>query len=129
MQSTPIPHLILLVVEAVLQVVCISLPGYIFARLGMFSPEMQKFAANLNVALFTPCLSRLPPLIMILCTRGSNMHILVCKYSFHKARLAINNRKTCRAGCDSSHFHRHDTHLFPLLPVHSKGLPTGEAWD
>ena len=35
-----------------------SLPGYIVARQGMFSAEMQKFAANLNVMLFTPCLSK-----------------------------------------------------------------------
>ena len=50
-------HLVLLVFEAVLEVVCVSLPGYIVARQGMFSAEMQKFAANLNVMLFTPCLS------------------------------------------------------------------------
>ena len=51
-------HLILLVFEAVLEVVCVSLPGYIVARQGMFNAEMQKFAANLNVMLFTPCLSK-----------------------------------------------------------------------
>lgn len=49
-------HLILLVFEAVLEVVCVSLPGYIVARAGMFDAENQKFVANLNVALFTPCL-------------------------------------------------------------------------
>ncbi|KAA6411854.1 MAG: auxin efflux carrier superfamily [Lasallia pustulata] len=49
-------HLILLVFEAVLEVVCVSLPGYIVARQGLFSTEMQKFVANLNVMLFTPCL-------------------------------------------------------------------------
>lgn len=54
-----IGHLILLVFEAVLEVVCVSLPGYIVARMGMFDAEMQKFVANLNVTLFTPCLSRL----------------------------------------------------------------------
>lgn len=52
-----IAHLILLVFEAVLEVVCVSLPGYIVARMGMFDAEMQKFVANLNVTLFTPCLS------------------------------------------------------------------------
>lgn len=46
----------MLVFEAVLEVVCVSLPGYIIARQGMFTAEMQKFAANLNVAVFTPCL-------------------------------------------------------------------------
>ncbi|KAG0633181.1 auxin efflux carrier [Tuber brumale] len=49
-------HLILLVFEAVLEVVCVALPGYIIARHGMFDAEMQKFVANLNVSLFTPCL-------------------------------------------------------------------------
>ena len=50
-------HLILLVFEAVMEVVCVSLPGYIIARQGMFDADKQKFVANLNVALFTPCLS------------------------------------------------------------------------
>lgn len=54
---TPLGHLTLLVFEAVLEVVCVSLPGYIVARRGMFDAESQKFVANLNVALFTPCLS------------------------------------------------------------------------
>ena len=52
-------HLILLVFEAVLEVICVSLPGYIVARQGMFDADAQKFVANLNVMLFTPCLSRL----------------------------------------------------------------------
>jgi len=51
-----IDHLVLLVFEAVLEVVCVSLPGYIVARLGQFDAEKQKFLANLNVTLFTPCL-------------------------------------------------------------------------
>ena len=50
-------HLILLVFEAVMEVVCVSLPGYIIARLGHFDADKQKFLANLNVMLFTPCLS------------------------------------------------------------------------
>jgi len=49
-------HLALLVFEAVLEVVCVSLPGYIVASQGMFDAESQKFLANLNVLLFTPCL-------------------------------------------------------------------------
>lgn len=49
-------HLILLVFEAVMEVVCVSLPGYIVARLGHFDADKQKFLANLNVMLFTPCL-------------------------------------------------------------------------
>lgn len=50
-------HLMLLVFEAVMEVVCVALPGYIVARQGMFDADKQKFVANLNVALFTPCLS------------------------------------------------------------------------
>jgi hypothetical protein len=50
-------HLVLLVFEAVMEVVCVALPGYIVARQGMFDADKQKFVANLNVALFTPCLS------------------------------------------------------------------------
>lgn len=49
-------HLTLLVFEAVMEVVCVSLPGYVVARCGMFNTEHQKFVANLNVSLFTPCL-------------------------------------------------------------------------
>jgi predicted permease len=45
-----------LVFEAVLEVICVSLPGYILARKGLFKPEYQKFAANMNMWLFTPCL-------------------------------------------------------------------------
>lgn len=54
----PLGDLILLIFEAVMEVVCVSLPGYIVARQGMFDADKQKFVANLNVALFTPCLSR-----------------------------------------------------------------------
>ncbi|KAH7071659.1 hypothetical protein FB567DRAFT_573289 [Paraphoma chrysanthemicola] len=49
-------NLTLLVFEAVLEVVCVSLPGYIIARMGQFDAESQKFLANLNTQLFTPCL-------------------------------------------------------------------------
>jgi len=49
-------HLVVLVFGAVLEVVCVSLPGYIIARLGHFDADKQKFLANLNVMLFTPCL-------------------------------------------------------------------------
>ncbi|KAK4125219.1 auxin efflux carrier [Parathielavia appendiculata] len=51
-----IDNLVLLVFGAVLEVVCVSLPGYIIARLGHFDADKQKFLANLNVMLFTPCL-------------------------------------------------------------------------
>ncbi|CAK7216911.1 hypothetical protein SBRCBS47491_002984 [Sporothrix bragantina] len=49
-------HLVMLVFEAVMEVVCVSLPGYVIARLGHFDADKQKFLANLNVMLFTPCL-------------------------------------------------------------------------
>ena len=52
----PFPHLVLLVFEAVLEVICVSMVGYIAARKGMFDADAQKLVANLNVALFTPCL-------------------------------------------------------------------------
>lgn len=55
-------HLVLLVFEAVLEVVCVSLPGYIAARQGMLDADAQKLLANLNVTLFTPCLSMKPTL-------------------------------------------------------------------
>ena len=55
----PLGHLALLVFEAVLEVVCVSLPGYIIAVQGMFDADAQKFVANLNVQLFTPCLSKI----------------------------------------------------------------------
>ncbi|KAJ5245413.1 hypothetical protein N7489_005509 [Penicillium chrysogenum] len=52
----PFLQLVLLVFSAVLEVVCVSLPGYIAARQGMFDADAQKLVANLNVTLFTPCL-------------------------------------------------------------------------
>lgn len=50
-------YLTLLVFEAVLEVICVSLPGYFAAQHGMFDADAQKLVANLNVTLFTPCLS------------------------------------------------------------------------
>jgi hypothetical protein len=52
-----IGHLILLVFEAVMEVVCVSLPGYIVARNGILDADKQKFLAEVNVMLFTPALS------------------------------------------------------------------------
>lgn len=65
-QHPPFARLLLLICEAVLEVVCVSLPGYIIARQGMFEAEMQKFVANLNVMLFTPCLSRTSSILIAL---------------------------------------------------------------
>lgn len=63
-QHPPFFHLVLLVFEAVLEVICVSLPGYFAARQGMFDAEAQKLVANLNVTLFTPCLSMDTPKLM-----------------------------------------------------------------
>ncbi|KAA8651472.1 Auxin Efflux Carrier superfamily [Aspergillus tanneri] len=52
----PFLSLVLLVFEAVLEVICVSLPGYIAAKQGLFDADAQKIVANLNVTLFTPCL-------------------------------------------------------------------------
>lgn len=54
--SPDVPYLAMMILEAVVEVVCVSAPGYLVARQGLFTAEMQKFTANLNVALFTPCL-------------------------------------------------------------------------
>jgi auxin efflux carrier family protein len=76
-------HLILLVFEAVMEVVCVSLPGYIVARQGMFDADKQKFVANLNVALFTPCLSKFHKALR---TGSANID------SFHEAGITIEGR-------------------------------------
>jgi len=52
-------HLTLLVFQAVMEVVFLAAPGYILAEKGLFDVAAQKFAANINVNLFTPCLSML----------------------------------------------------------------------
>ena len=49
-------HLAGLVCEAVLEVVFVALPGYIVAWNGMFDANSQKFVAELNTIVFTPCL-------------------------------------------------------------------------
>ena len=72
-------HLTLLVFEAVLEVVFVSLPGYIVARQGMFDAEAQKFLANLNVMIFTPCLSTSPRdeaviVYMLICPVFDSIH-------------------------------------------------------
>jgi hypothetical protein len=82
-------HLCLLVFEAVLEVICVSLPGYIIARLGHFDAEKQKFLANLNVMLFTPCLSMplekqsLPTTLFSILLPSANL-----VFSLHETRIA-----------------------------------------
>lgn len=68
-----------------MEVVCVSLPGYIVARQGMFDADKQKFLANLNVALFTPCLSMYSMAGTIVDCADFN--------SLHKACVAIDCRK------------------------------------
>lgn len=45
-----------LVSEAVLEVVFVALPGFLVAINGMFDANSQKFVAELNTMVFTPCL-------------------------------------------------------------------------
>ncbi|KAK5134468.1 hypothetical protein LTR08_006385 [Meristemomyces frigidus] len=45
-----------LVCEAVLEVVFVALPGFLVAYTGMFDAHSQKFVAELNTMVFTPCL-------------------------------------------------------------------------
>jgi predicted permease len=45
-----------LVSEAVLEVVFVALPGFLVAYTGMFDANSQKFVAELNTMVFTPCL-------------------------------------------------------------------------
>ena len=49
-------HLAGLVCEAVLEVVFVALPGFLVAWTGMFDAQSQKFVAELNTMVFTPCL-------------------------------------------------------------------------
>lgn len=93
-------HLTMLVFEAVLEVVCVSLPGYIIARQGMFTAEMQKFTANLNVALFTPCLSMYTQLLDWL--------LLRLRHSFHQARFTIDGGQTGGSRHHPSHIYCSD---------------------
>jgi len=60
-QSSPqLGHLAGLVFEAVMEVVVVALPGYFAAKYGGFNAEAQKKIAELNITVFTPCLSTNP---------------------------------------------------------------------
>ena len=109
-----LPHLTMLVFEAVLEVVCVSLPGYIVARQGMFTAEMQKFAANLNVAVFTPCLSMFVP-------RAARSRPNWC-YSLHQASLSIDNRQACGPCYYSRDLHSANADFIPLFHRRIKGV-------
>jgi hypothetical protein len=100
-------HLILLVFEAVMEVVCVSLPGYIFARQGMFDADKQKFVANLNVALFTPCLSAYS---------AYDPLALLTKSSLHETGVPIDGRKVPGVGRYPGYLHHTDTRF--ILSFH-----------
>lgn len=103
-------HLTLLVFEAVLEVVCVSLPGYIVARQGMFDASAQKFVANLNVMLFTPCLSTLDGLLGLTFPADDITHS-----SLDEASISTDSRKTGRSGNHSGHIHYPDSRVVSLL--------------
>lgn len=88
-------NLLLLVFEAVMEVVCVSLPGYIIARQGMFDADMQKFVANLNVSLFTPCLSKGFPFL-------DGPKGLMIRGSFYQTCKSAYFREDRRVGCNTS---------------------------
>lgn len=108
---TPLGHLVLLVFEAVLEVVCVSLPGYIVARRGMFDVESQKFVANLNVALFTPCLSRLLPGPILTVFKLPTNH----PTSFYEACFSTDRLQIAGISHHSRHFPRPDSYLISML--------------
>jgi hypothetical protein len=89
------PHLIILVLAAVLEVVCVSLPGYIIARQGMFDAESQKFLANLNVMLFTPCLS--------MCPSSNSTWARLTDRSIYKDCFSADSREIARTGHNTYH--------------------------
>lgn len=98
-----VPHLVLLVFEAVLEVVCVSLPGYIVAHMGMFDADAQKFVANLNVMLFTPCLSTLSHAYAIpscVCAELTDLHFCC---SLYQARVAVDGREIGGSGYHPVH--------------------------
>lgn len=55
--SLQLGHLAGLVFEAVMEVVVVALPGYFAAKYGGFNAGAQKKIAELNITVFTPCLS------------------------------------------------------------------------
>ncbi len=54
--QTPFGTLFLKTLESILEVVFISIGGYILARKKILSKDSQKTISNLNMNLFTPCL-------------------------------------------------------------------------
>ena len=56
-----VPHLIVLVLTAIGEVVCVSLPGFVLAKMGLFGAPYQRWASDVNIWVFTPCLSTSSP--------------------------------------------------------------------
>jgi hypothetical protein len=106
-------HLVLLVFEAVLEVICVSFPGYIAARQGLFDADAQKLVANLNVALFTPCLGTNSFLFFPAwrCLR-SNEYLV---FSFHEIGISTDRREADRSRHYSSHLRHPDTGFISVL--------------
>ena len=94
-------YLVLLVFEAVLEVICVCLPGYLAAQRGMFDAEAQKLVANLNVTLFTPCLS------MDLLSYAANWTPtnIPDHYSLYETRVATHSRETDRSRYHPGHLY------------------------
>lgn len=98
-----------------MEVVCVSLPGYIIARQGMFDANMQKFVANLNVSLFTPCLSKSSEIFL----HPNNSQELMIRNSFYQTCKPAYFRENRRAGCNTCDFRCHD---FGFLLLRFVGL-------
>lgn len=113
-------HLVLLVFEAVLEVVCVSLPGYIAARQGMFDAEAQKLVANLNVALFTPCLSMDALFLLSIVTIANSR-------SLHEARVPAHGGEADGPRHHPVHLCRADLRLVHVLLVRVALLSIQEA--
>lgn len=110
-------NLTLLVFEAVMEVVCVSLPGYIVARMGQFDAENQKFLANLNTQLFTPCLSTPPQA----CDDKSTT-LTTTTRSLYQARVAADGRQAVRPRRHSRHIRRADPRFLPRRAARLQGV-------
>lgn len=73
-------RLVGLVCEAVLEVVCVSGLGYIAARRGLFTANVQKNVANLNIFFFTPCLSKYILLGTLRCANSADSEQFSANY-------------------------------------------------
>ena len=103
-------HLTLLVFEAVLEVVCVALPGYIVARRGMFDADAQKMLANMNVQIFTPCLGEFGACDE---TRVGDQ-VADNQTSLYKVGFPAQCRQIGRSGRHSLYFRGPDSHLVAL---------------